>query len=414
MLLGLCACLAVGALQGTPVKVVIQPSASGYQLLRGGVPYFVKGAGGATDDVMLKRLISCGGNSVRTWGADNLEPLLTQADKLGITVTIGIWLGHVEHGFRWDDAKSVQDQYDKTIGFVKQYKNHPSLLAWALGNEMENGNNTPTLWKSIEALAKGVKAIDPNHPVMSVVAEISEEKIEFINHYAPSLDLLGINSYGGLPSLPTRLKANGFTRPYMVTEFGPLGPWEVGKTSFGSPMEQNSAEKAAWISNNYQKAILGDVGHCLGAYAFHWGNKQEETPTWFGLFLPTGEKTPSVDVLSKYWSGKDAPDPAPNLVSAKWEGTNVVLPGAPIHATVEANDPKGGTLRYSWEVRDDGQQRKKDGIGEATPDSKLQAHGDRFAASAPQEPGHYRLFLTVRNGKGGAITANFPFRVRLP
>ena len=49
-----------------PVEVKIVKNDSGYELLRDGKPYFIKGAGGWT---RLKELAAAGGNSVRTWGA---------------------------------------------------------------------------------------------------------------------------------------------------------------------------------------------------------------------------------------------------------------------------------------------------------------------------------------------------------
>ena len=74
-------------------------TADGYQLLRNGAPYLIKGAGG---DGSLEALAAAGGNSTRTWGADHLDSVLDEAQKRGVTVTVGIWLGHEEHGFKYD------------------------------------------------------------------------------------------------------------------------------------------------------------------------------------------------------------------------------------------------------------------------------------------------------------------------
>ncbi len=49
--------------------VRVAASAEGVQLLRGDKPYFIRGAGGDGDRELLDRV---GGNSVRTWGAENL------------------------------------------------------------------------------------------------------------------------------------------------------------------------------------------------------------------------------------------------------------------------------------------------------------------------------------------------------
>jgi len=38
--------------------------------------------------------------------------------------------------------------------------------------------------------------------------------------------------------------------------------------------------------------------------------------------------------------------------------------------------------------------------------------GPKGAAIAGLQPGSYRLFVTIRDGKGAAATANLPFRIR--
>ena len=47
------------------------------------------------------------------------------------------------------------------------------------------------------------------------------------------------------------MKAAGFTRPYIVTEFGPFGFWEVGSTAWKAPIEPSSTEKAQVYLKNY-------------------------------------------------------------------------------------------------------------------------------------------------------------------
>ena len=115
-----------------PVKIVRENGA--FHLMREGKPYFIKGAGGDGSKPGLQKL---GANSFRTWGADNLGKQLDEAQKLGLTVTIGIWLGHTEQGFNYNDAKQVADQYEKAKEAILKYRNHPALLMWGIGNEME-------------------------------------------------------------------------------------------------------------------------------------------------------------------------------------------------------------------------------------------------------------------------------------
>jgi hypothetical protein len=396
-----------------PVKLVFEKGK--YQLLRGGKPYFIKGAGGARDEQGLQRLKEAGGNSVRTWGADNLGPLLDMAHARGLTVTVGIWLGHKRHGFDWTDKTQVQKQFESTREWVRQYRNHPAVLMWALGNEMENGDNTPELWRAINDLALMVKKEDPRHPVLTVTADMSKEKADYIDRYAPALDLLGINSYGGLTTLSKRLSEFGVKRPYVVTEFGPVGQWEAPKTDWGVPFEPTSTAKGALYAANYSY-ILADPDRCLGSYVFLWGNKQEETSTWFGMYLPTGEKVASVDEMTRLWSGQYPRNRAPEVRNLTLAGADGATPSAELQASVDATDPDGDSLQFEWEVRSESTDKRSGGDLEAVPPKVEGSVGDAAHRTArvkvPKEPGQYRLFLIVRDGKGGAATGNVPFMVK--
>lgn len=395
------------------IPVSLKSEQSGWQLYRDGKPYYVKGVGG---NERYSLLSSLGGNSMRTWGAENLRPQLDEAHRNGISVTIGIWLGHKHHGFNYDDPKQVKEQFEKAKAFVLEYKDHPAVLFWGLGNEMEMNDDRPELWKAVNDIAKMVKQLDPNHPTMTVVAEIGGDKLKHIKQYAPDVDILGINSYGGLSSLPKRLKDAGWTRPYVITEFGPLGPWEVPKTPWGAPQEPTSSEKAELYLSNYKNSIEGQKGQCLGSYAFLWGEKQETTPTWFGLFLRSGEITEQLDAMSYAWKGQWPENRAPHTERISLSGSNEVKPGSNISATVLAKDREGNPLSYAWSLKKELGEYKYAGEGEQTPESLesevKDQNSNKVTFKAPTQEGPYRLYVIIRDGKGKAATANLPFLVK--
>src|SRR5882724_2343854 len=146
-----------------PVRVEVVKTADGWQMLRGGKPYFIKGGGGTASRQLL---VEYGGNSFREWGAERLATQLDEAQKLGLTVAAGIWLGHKRQGFDYHNAAQVKAQFDKTREVVRRYRNHPALLLWGIGNEMENDEaaGDPAVWQAIEDLAAMIKKEDPNHP----------------------------------------------------------------------------------------------------------------------------------------------------------------------------------------------------------------------------------------------------------
>jgi hypothetical protein len=46
---------------------------------------------------------------------------------------------------------------------------------------------------------------------------------------------------------------------------------------------------------------------------FLWGQKQEATSTWFGIFTDHGESTAVRDVMHELWKGEPPPERAPLL-----------------------------------------------------------------------------------------------------
>ena len=76
--------------EAAAVPVEVAQTADGWQLLRNGEPYQIKGAGGHNQ---LEELVQCGGNSIRTWGVEGLGTILDQAEANGLTVAAGFWAG---------------------------------------------------------------------------------------------------------------------------------------------------------------------------------------------------------------------------------------------------------------------------------------------------------------------------------
>ena len=397
---------------GTPTVVKVEKDETGYHLLRDGKPYTIKGGGGR---VYLEALKEAGGNSLRTWGEDDLEPLLDRAQELGLTVTIGIWLGQERQGFNYSDAESVRREVEKSRGFFRRYRRHPALLMWGLGNEMEGSGDNPVIWRTVNEIARVAKAEDPDHPTMTVIAEAGGRKIPQFKSLCPDVDVLGINSYGGLQTLPKRLAAAGFDRPYVITEFGPSGPWEVRKTKWGAPIEPSSSEKARNYLGNYSRSIAAQRGQCLGSYAFLWGHKQEATATWFGMFLPSGERLGAVDAMTFAWTDRWPANRAPALNAVTTEAREAELaPGTRFTARVDASDPEGDPLVVRWEVRSESTDRREGGDRETEPPAHPECFVDAKGLDAtfrrqpgPAHTGFSPTSMTAR-GERPARTFRLP------
>lgn len=396
-----------------PAKVELRREAGHWQLCVDRQPFFIKGAGGAGS---LAKLKAAGANSIRTWGADNLQSILDEAQQLGLKVCAGIWLHHEHDAERFDysQPEMVKAQLAQVRQHVLRFKDHPALLMWGLGNEMEGeAGDKVEIWNAVQEVAKLTKVLDPNHPTMTVIAELGGQKVENIHKYCPDIDIIGINSYGGGPSIAERYAKLRGSKPYIVAEFGTPGPWETGKTSWGAAYEPSSTEK----SESYRQAYKGAIEQqpmCLGSFAFLWGQKQETTVTWFGMFLKGGEKLQAVDTMTELWSGEPPAVRCPVIKRLEIRGAREFAPGATIAATLEAVDPQGQPLEVRWVVQPEQTKRLTAGAEEAA----LPELTDIFVRSdlsssefrAPQPPGGYRLFAYVRNGDGAAV-ANVPFLV---
>jgi hypothetical protein len=366
-------------------------------------------------------LADCGGNSIRTWGADEgLQEQLDQAQRLGLTVTVGIWLGHERHGFDYADPSQVAAQLERSRKAIQRYKDHPAVLMWGIGNEMEgyDKGDSPTIWKAVNDIATMAKEVDPNHPTMTVIAEIGGERVPCINRFCPAIDVIGVNSYGGGPTLGRRYReVGGGSKPFIFTEFGPPGAWEAPKTPWGAPLEPTSTDKADLYRKTYESSVLPEKDKlCLGSYAFLWGAKQEATATWFGMLLPDGSRTEAVDALAELWTARPLANRCPQIRSLRIaDGQSQAAPGAIVHATLETADPEHDALEVQWQLHREVEGHSTGGDHQAAPptypDAILRSDSRGAEVRLPTELGGYRLFAFVRDGHGGAAVANVPVQV---
>jgi hypothetical protein len=400
------------------IKVEITKNANGnYQLLRGNNPFYVKGAGG---DVFMDKTLSAGGNSVRLWGAENAQAVLDEAQKKGLTVMLGLWMPPERHGFDYSDKWACQDQVEQFKSIVNRFKNHPALLLWGVGNEVDLEYTDFSVWKAVQNIAAMIHEEDKNHPTCVVTAGIDAPEVSLIKEYCPDIDILGVNTYGDLPSLPEKIRLFGWTKPYLVTEWGPNGHWEVAKTKWGAAIEQTSTEKAITYRERYVNYIQNDSSLCLGSYAFLWGQKQETTPTWYGVFVD-GKQTEAVNVLQEVWSGTAPKNWAPQIDSFLLNNTlpfkSVELKkGVKTNVKLHINHKDISSLGFNWELLPESEFTKSGGDVEKRPDAMpISMKGDNivgYSFNAPYQKGAYRLFVYIIDKHEQVACANFPFWVK--
>jgi len=401
-----------------PIKVEMRQENGQWQLYRGGKPYYIKGVGGQSQ---MDRAVAYGANSVRTWGASEGIAILDEAHAKGLSITFGLWVGCERQGFDYNDSKGVQAQLERFTEIVETYKDHPAILMWGIGNEVDLFYSDFRVWNAIEDIAKMIKRVDPNHPTMTVTAGLDVAEVQLIKERAPSIDIYGINTYGGLIGIDKRVRAYGWKKPYIITEWGPNGHWEVAKTKWGAPIEQTSSQKANDYKRRYNHGIAKDKEQCIGSYVFLWGQKQETTPTWYGIFLEDGSETEVVDELKKSWSGEYPFNRSPHIDKMTMNGKDThssvyVKPGNKVQFDLASGDPDKDELTYKYEILPESTDIKAGGDKESRPDpiaieAKDGTTQGTLFFKAPRKEGAYRLFTYIYDGKGNAATANFPFYV---
>jgi len=404
------------SIQAIPVS--LQNDNGQYHISRQGSPYFIKGGGGSGSMALLK---ASGGNSIRTWSSNNAKSLLNEAQQLGLTVMLGLDLGHERHGFNYDDAAAVAAQKEAIREQVLKYKDYPALLVWGIGNEVDLHYTNTNVWHAVEDIAKMIKQLDPNHLVTTVTAGIDQAKAQLIMQRVPSIDYLSINIYGGLENLPQRLLDIGYTGAYVVTEWGPSGHWQVDKTTWSAPIEQTSTEKAASYRSRYQRGIVAASDRAIGSYAFLWGQKQETTPTWYGVFTEKGQANEIIDSLQYLWTGHWPQQRAPSIgnytINDLHARDNTQLSAGEVYqAKVDIIQHGADTVKVAWEILPESTDIKAGGDPESRPKGVTrfiikQDESGSMSFNAPTKSGAYRLFVSLSNDDNRVANANIPFYV---
>ncbi|MFC8128313.1 discoidin domain-containing protein [Streptomyces sp. NPDC057302] len=413
---------------GSVVKVT--GSQGNWQLTVDGSPYQVKGLtwgpSVADADKYLPDLRSMGVNTIRTWGTDaSSKPLFDSAAAHGIKVVAGFWLqpgggpgsgGCVNYLTDTAYKNKMLDEFPK---WVDTYKDNPGVLMWNVGNEsvlglqncfagdeLEKQRNAYTTF--VNDVAKKIHAVDPNHPVTSTDAWTGAWP--YYKKNAPDLDLYAVNSYNAACDIKTDWEKGGYTKPYIVTESGPAGEWEVPDDANGVPQEPTDQAKAAGYTKAWN-CVTGHRGVALGATMFHYGTEYDFGGVWFNL-LPAGQKRLSYYAVKKAYKGSTAGDNTPPVISELGvDGDAGKIPaGGPLTLTTKVSDPDGDAFSYEVLANSMYIDKNKD----LTPLAATSQGSGRLKVTAPDKPGVWKIYVKVTDGKGNVGIETRSVRVVVP
>jgi len=428
--------LAITDKLSVPSHVSIKKQSHQYQLEINGAAFNIKGAGlNYPDGHNFQALKAAGANSFRTWSTDYAEQELAAAKEFDLMVAMGIDLKKELHGFDYDDSQAVTAQFNWVKEQVDKYKDHPNLLVWVVANEPnllfdQSGQLIPVnpkVYDAISDIIDYIHQVDPHHPVTYTYAGVIKPHLEEGLARTPNVDFVSVQVYGDLADIKQHIIATNINKPFMVTEFGPLGHWEVPSTNWGQPIEEPSAVKARSMAKRMQLGLADNsTGLIIGAFAFEWGQKQERTPTWYGMFNKDGKPNARVDEMTRFWTGKYPKNRAPMTeaitINSLLASDSVYLdPNSEAVANVIITNQKNNRLTYQWRLLKEVVNVSQGGSFEqepetiplkiTLPDLQLQ-HINKISFQVPKAKGAYRLFVYVYDEHGKVGNANFPFYVK--
>ena len=418
-----------------PSHVSIEKQGHQYQLHLNGSVYHIKGAGlNYPDGHNFKALKTAGGNSFRTWSTDYAEQELAAAKKLGLMVAMGIDLKKQLHGFDYNDSAAVAAQFQWVKEQVNKYKDHPNLLVWVVANEpnllFDSSDQlisvNPKVYDAISDIIDYIHQVDPHHPVTYTYAGVIKSHLEVGLARTQNVDFVSVQVYGDLAKVKQQIIAANINKPVMVTEFGPLGHWEVPSTRWGQPIEEPSAVKAKSMAKRMQLGLADNsTGLIIGSFAFEWGQKQERTPTWYGMFNKDGKPNARIDEMTRFWTGQYPLNRAPMTeaitINNLFASDSVYLvPNSQAIANVVVTDPENGQLTYQWKILNEVIKISEGGAFEQEPEATpitiiapcTQEPLNKISFQVPETEGAYRIFVYVYDEQGKVGNANFPFYVK--
>ena len=224
-----------------------------------GKEYRIKGAGLEHGDV--KALAKAGANSFRTWRTNNGQKtaieVLDEAYANGLTVSMCLSVKTERHGMDYNDSKAVKEQKEDLKKQILEIKDHPALLTWIIGNELNLEYSNKLVWNAVNDIAKMIKEIDGNHPCTTTLAGVNMADIDYIKPNCPDLDFLSIQMYGDVINLDQRIMDAGWIGlPYIISEWGATGHWEVPSTEWVLQLSNHHLKKPHLLRSATKKQYL--------------------------------------------------------------------------------------------------------------------------------------------------------------
>jgi exo-beta-1,3-glucanase (GH17 family) len=405
-----------------PSAVKVTGTQGNWQLQVDGAPYEVRGITygppQAAADGYLRDLRNMGVNTIRTWGVDDTHTpaLLDKAAQQGIKVVVGHWLN--QGADYVNDTAYKNATKAEIVARVNALKGRRGVLMWDVGNEviltMQDHGLAPDVVEArrvayarfVNEVAEAIHAADPNHPVTSTDAYT--HAWTYYRAHSPALDLLAVNSYGAIDTVKRDWIAGGYTKPYILTEGGPAGEWEVPNDVNGVPDEPTDIQKRDGYTYSWN-AVKGHPGVALGATEFHYGLENDFGGVWLNT-TTGGWRRLGYQALRQAYTGQVAAN-TPPVITGMTVGSQTAVPaGGTFTVDVAVTDPQNDLIRYNLMASD----KHITGNRGLTNLSFTETGSGRFTVRAPEALGVWKIYVYAFDGHGNVGIEQRSFKVVPP
>jgi hypothetical protein len=397
------------AIPAGPSVVKVTGSQGNWTLTVNGAPWQVKGITygppAQAADGYVRDLKNMGVNTIRVWGVDqtNTPILVDTAARYGIKVIVGEWLN--QGADYVNDTAYMNSVKTSIVNDVNLLKGHQGVLMWDVGNEViltmqDHGLSAADVEarrvgyaKFVNQVADAIHGADPNHPVTSTDAYTGAWP--YYKQYSPSLDLMAVNSYGAIGGVYNDWAAGGYTKPYIVTEGGPSGEWEVPNDVNGVPTEPTDLQKRDGYTSSWN-AVNAHPKVDLGITEFHYGIENDFGGIWLNTFTG-GWKRLGYAALQKAYTGQAPANTAPEINSMTVSNQTAVPAGGTFSVNASVSDPNGDYIRYNLMYSN--KYVSGGGTGLLNADFADNGNGS-FTVKAPEQLGVWKVYVYAYDGQG--------------
>jgi len=223
----------------------------------------------------LQNLRDMGANAVRIYGWNELSNHVDFLDKAwnGGTNPVYVLLNkYVNPGTVWTSTAAVNAIRDTYVAIVTNVNNHPAVMGFGIGNELNiyNGNGANSnFWNAMNFIGGAVKAAASTKLVGVVNADDAGSVANF-NASMTNMDVWFLQIYRG-QTFGTLFSSysNASTKPMFITEFG----IDAFNNAAGQEYPNNAQIVADYFEGLWREILTNrpiDSGGCVFSYSDEW------------------------------------------------------------------------------------------------------------------------------------------------